>query len=100
MGLLNQLTGDDAKVLRLFLKQLTDKRTFVRVLTLCLLAEGQSVTAVIQDLQISRREVYRLLHRYLHGRDPQSLRDNPRSGRPAWPGKLPQSASWQPWTGI
>lgn len=83
MGLVSQLTGDDAKVLRLFLKQLSDKRTYVRALSLCLLAEGQSMATVTQDLQISRREVYRLLHRYLHGRDPQALGDRPRSGRPA-----------------
>jgi transposase len=82
MGLVNELSGNDAKRLRLFLKQLTDKRTFVRVLTLCLLAEGWSVATVTQNLQVSRREVYRLLHRYLQGRDPQSLRDLPRSGRP------------------
>jgi transposase len=82
MGLLSQLRVADAKGLRLFLKQVTDKRTYVRALVLCLLAEGQSLAAVTKDLQISRREVYRLLHRYLHGHDPQSLRDNPRSGRP------------------
>ena len=82
MGLISQLTGDDAKVLRLFLKQLTDKRTYIRALTLCLLAEGQRLGAVVHNLKINRREVYRWLHSYLPGRDPQSLRDRSRSGRP------------------
>lgn len=82
MGLLNQLTTDDAQVLRLFSKQVNDKRTYVRVLCLCLLAEGYCLTTVSQDLQISRREIYRLLHRYLDRRNPAYLQDLPRSGRP------------------
>lgn len=82
MGLVNLLRDDDAKRLRLFLKRLTDKRTFVCVFSLCLLAEGWSVTTVTQHLMVNRREVYRWLHRYLHDRDPSSLRDRPRRGRP------------------
>lgn len=91
MGLVNELTGDDAKRLRFFLKQLTDKRTFVRVLTLCLLAEGGSLATVTQNLAVNRREVYRWLHRYLQGRDPASLRDLPRSGRPPVAQKLTEN---------
>jgi hypothetical protein len=82
MGLASQLTGGDAKVLRLFLKQLPDKRTYVRALTLCLLAEGQPMGAIVQTLEINRREVYRWLHSYLHSRDPEARRDRSRSGRP------------------
>lgn len=82
MGLFSQLTDDDAKVLRLFLKQLTDKRTYVRVLTLCLLAEGLPLETVVQALEINRREAYRWLRRYLRDCDPESLRDYPRNDRP------------------
>lgn len=62
MGLVNELTSDEAKRLRFFLKQLTVKHTFVCVLTLCLLAEGGSVATVIQNFAVNRREVYRWLH--------------------------------------
>ncbi len=82
MGLVNELTRRDAETLQVFLKQITDKRTYVRGLTLCLLAEGYTIRWVTENLNVNRREVYRWLHTYLNGRDPYSLHDRPRSGRP------------------
>lgn len=77
------LTTADATALRRFADAVCDKRTYVRALAVCLLAEGSTTTAVCRQLGIDRRALYRWLRWFLEHRDPADLADKPRSGRPS-----------------
>lgn len=77
------LTTADAAALRKFTESVSDKRTYIRALAVCLLAEGATTNAVCTQLSVDRRALYRWLHWFLERRDPADLGDKPRSGRPS-----------------
>ena len=64
------------------LKQVTDKRTFVRLKAVLLCAEGMAVPSVAQLLDISFQIVYRWINAYVQHHCAAVLFDAPRSGRP------------------
>ncbi len=68
--------------LRRALKTVTDARLYIRLKAVLLVAEGMAVTAVAELFEKSRRIVYRWIATYLQTHRPQSLEEEPRSGRP------------------
>ena len=64
------------------LKQISDKRIFIRVKAVLLMAQGMSADAVAAIMGTARRSIYNWLHAYLKHHQISSLFDAPRSGRP------------------
>jgi transposase len=60
----------------------TDLRSFRRLQAVLLVARGFAVTEAARITGAPADAVYRWLRRYLRTRDPDGLRDAPRSGRP------------------
>lgn len=82
MRFATQFNKGDASKLRRFLNSVSDKRTYVRVLAVCLLAEGHSIGVVCSQLSVDRRSLYRWVSRFLAHHNWEDLVDKPRSGRP------------------
>ena len=72
----------DKARLRKALKEVSDKRTFVRLKAVLLCAEGRSVQVVAKLFDKSFQIVYRWLAAYVRQHSPAALFDAPKSGRP------------------
>lgn len=83
MRLQSQFKTGDARLLRKFMEAVDDKRTYVRALAVCLLAEGVHINSVCSQLSLERRTLYRWLNRFLVHHNADDLADKPRSGRPS-----------------
>lgn len=59
-----------------------DKRSYVRLRAVSLVAQGQDMPSVCRLFSCSRATLYRWVSRYLEKRQPGDLMDAPRSGRP------------------
>jgi transposase len=64
------------------LNKVADKRTFLRLRAVLLVAQGMGVYAVAKLLGRSARAIYYWVDTYLHTHDPDVLFDGSRSGRP------------------
>jgi transposase len=64
------------------LKQTRDVRVYRRTLAVLEHDRGKSVTEIARALRVSRPSVYRWLEQYGQSRDPESLHDDQRDGRP------------------
>lgn len=64
------------------LKQISEKRIFIRVKAVLLMAQGMSANAVAVIMGTTRRSIYNWLQAYLEHHQISSLFDAPRSGRP------------------
>lgn len=64
------------------LEEVSDKRTFLRIQAILLLAQGMSIDSVVQIIHKSRRVIYYWLSTYLKSHQPVCLYDAPRKGRP------------------
>lgn len=64
------------------LKQVKDKRSYVRLRAVLLVAQGHELPSVCTLLECSRATLYRWVGRYLKAHDPADLFDAPRQGRP------------------
>jgi len=74
------------------LRHARDARLYRRTLAVLEYDRGRSVTGIARTLHVSRPSVYRWVERYRESSDPESLRDDERSGRPAcW---TEQCAEW------
>ncbi|MBA3441748.1 MAG: helix-turn-helix domain-containing protein [Pyrinomonadaceae bacterium] len=62
--------------------QAVEARVFRRLQAVLLVAEGRSFDEAAQITGLSRRTVYYLVDRYLHGHQVSVLHDESRSGRP------------------
>lgn len=82
---LNEVRFDhyDKRRLRQALKKVLDKRTFLRLRAVLLVAQGMAVYSVAKLLGRTARAIYYWVDTYLHTHDPDVLFDGPRSGRPA-----------------
>jgi transposase len=60
----------------------SDKRTFMRLKAVLLVAEGTEITAVAKLFERSIQIIYRWINIYLSGHRPSDLFDDFRSGRP------------------
>jgi transposase len=60
-----------------------DARLYRRTLAVLEVAQGKSVAEVARALGVTRRSVYYWVETYGQEHDPQSLCDDPRSGRPS-----------------
>ena len=72
----------DKMRLRKAMKEVSDKRTFLRLKAVLLCAEGMPVPLVAKLLDKSFQIVYRWIDLYLKHHSTQGLFDAPRSGRP------------------
>ena len=73
----------DQRRLSVALSQAAEARFFRRIQAVLLIAEGRNFSEVAQIVGLSLRSVYNLVARYLQSHRVESLRDCPRSGRPA-----------------
>lgn len=64
------------------LKKVADKRTFLRLRAVLLVAQGMGVYAVAKLLGRTARAIYYWVNTYLHTHNPYTLFDASRSGRP------------------
>lgn len=64
------------------LKKVKDKRTFLRLKAVFLIAKGMHVQAVANLLDKSIQIVYQWIGQYLKNHKPDSLYDSPKTGRP------------------
>lgn len=64
------------------LQEVSDKRTFLCIQAVLLLAQGMSIDSVVQIIHKSRRAIYYWLSTYLKSHQPACLYDAPRKGRP------------------
>lgn len=64
------------------LQEVLDKRTFLRIHAVLLLAQGISIDSVVSMIHKSRRVIYYWLSTYLKTHQPAYLYDAPRKGRP------------------
>jgi transposase len=76
------LTAGQRRRLQRQLETAPDARLYRRTLAVLEVARGQPVAAVARILGVTPRSVYHWLRAYADGRDPASLRDAPRPGRP------------------
>lgn len=72
----------DVNRLEKALQQASDARVYVRIHAVLLLAQGLSITSVVQIVRKSRRVIYYWMSTYLKTHQPQCLYDAPRKGRP------------------
>lgn len=72
----------DTGRLKRALKKITDKRTFLRLRAVLLVAEGMAVYAVAKLLGRTARAIYYWRETYLRTHNPEALFEAPRSGRP------------------
>lgn len=75
-------TRADRRRLARALSSTTQARTYRRVAALLAIAEGDSIAAVSRRTRVDRTTVHRWVERYLATRDPGTLADAPRTGRP------------------
>lgn len=64
------------------LQEVSDKRIYVRIHAVLLLAQGMSIDSVVEIIHKSRRVIYYWLSTYLRTHQPACLYDAPRKGRP------------------
>lgn len=79
--------SDQRRLARAFARA-TDARLFRRLQAVLLVARGFLVAEVARITGATADAVYRWVRRYLRVREPDGLRDAPRSGRPAAAGRL------------
>jgi transposase len=75
-------TGHDRRRLRRALAQANEVRLFRRIQAVWYVAAGHSVQAAAELADVDRSSVHRWVQIYLETRDPASLADAPRPGRP------------------
>lgn len=76
------LKRQERRALECAARATADKRHWIRLRALVLLAERPNVSEVAQVLGTTRQSVYNWRARYRERRCPEDLRDRPRSGRP------------------
>jgi transposase len=82
------LTRRDRRLLERQLKNAPTTRVYRRTLALLEIADGNLVPEVARMLRVNPYSVYRWVTRYTEHRDPTSLIDRPRAGRPSfWSGE-------------
>jgi transposase len=82
------LTRRDRRGLETQLKDAPTIRIYRRTLALLEIADGRAVSEVAQMLRVSRGSVHNWVALYTEHRDPTSLVDRPRGGRPSfWSGE-------------
>ena len=64
------------------LQKVTDKRTFIRLKAVLLVAQEMTIRAVAKLFDKSKRAVYHWIETYLQNHQPSALYDAPRGGRP------------------
>jgi transposase len=64
------------------LNHVRDKRTYVRIQALLLIADGEDIIAVAKLFNCSVQIIYRWIQLYMQSHHPKDLFDVPRSGRP------------------
>jgi transposase len=64
------------------LKEVKDKRTFIRLKAVLLIAQGMNIQAIGKLFNKSIQIVYQWIHRYLKTHKPSCLYDAPKTGRP------------------
>lgn len=72
----------DVRRLEAAAKASKDKRLYIRLRALVLLARGSTVSAAARALGVSRQSVHLWQHRYFSRRSTTSLQEGARSGRP------------------
>jgi transposase len=72
----------DKSRLQKVIAQVQDKRTFIRLRAVQMVAEGKSISDVAQLWDVTTRVMYNWIKRYVKNHQPQSLFDAPRAGRP------------------
>ena len=75
------------------LKEVSEKRIFVRLKAVLLFVQGMDIQSVATLLDKSVQIIYRWVKLYLKNHKPGDLFDAPRSGRPRRPVRLPINAS-------
>ncbi len=65
------------------LHQTCDAHVYRRTLAILEVARGRSISQVAKALAVTRQSVYNWVAEYVQRRDPDVLRDEPRSGRPS-----------------
>lgn len=76
------LDSEALKIVDEIIKENSSKRLVLRAKALLLLHQGMSVNAIVENIDISKPLVYRLIHKYLKGGVLYALHDLSRSGRP------------------
>lgn len=79
---INVFFRGDAAQLRRAMRQVRDKRTFVRLQAVLLYKEGKPLKEITRLVSKSRQVVYRWVKAFLHSHNPFSLCEAARSGRP------------------
>jgi transposase len=64
------------------LKQVTDKRTFLRLQAVLLFCQGMNINDVARIAGKGKRAIYYWIDSYLKDHQPNSLHDAPKQGRP------------------
>jgi transposase len=72
----------DQRRLQSALQKVWDKRTFLRLRAVLLVAQGKAVYTVAKLLGRTARAIYYWVDTYLNTHNPQDLLESPRSGRP------------------
>jgi transposase len=75
-------TDRDVTRLTKAMQQVTDKRTFIRLWGVCLVAQGYPISQVARLANRSYQIVYQWITTYLTGHQPEDLYDAPKTGRP------------------
>ena len=72
----------DKSRLQKVIAQVQDKRTYIRLRAVQMVAEGELISNVAQLWDVTIRVVYNWIRTYVKDHRPQSLFDKPRAGRP------------------
>ena len=75
-------TAHDIKRLSKAMQQVADKRTYVRIWAVCLVAQGYAISQVAKIVGKSFQIIYQWIAAYLSTHQVRALGDAPRPGRP------------------
>ena len=78
----------DVGRLQKLINQVNDKRTYIRVRSVQMVAEGKPISQVAAILNVTPQIIYRWIRIYLKVHQPQSLLDKPKKGRPRVAGQV------------
>lgn len=83
-----RLSRSEYEALERLRRSTKDARSFVRILGLLKLADGEHPEAIAELLEVHPSTVYRWLQRYVEQRQAESVLEQPRSGRPSKSARL------------
>ena len=75
-------TARDITRLSKAMQEVADKRTYVRIWAVCLVAQGYAISRVAKVIGKSCQIIYQWIAAYVNNHQVKDLRDAPRPGRP------------------